>query len=314
MNNFVSVIIPNYNGMEHLGECLGSLIEQTFGSFDITVVDNGSTDNSVNFITENYPSVNVLKLNRNYGFARGANEGIKNVLMNTCSEYILLLNNDVVCSRDFIENFLKGFKNKNVLSCACRMMNYYDRTVIDDCGITFNRYGHPFALCHGEKYDASFKRGEGITGCCAGAGLYKKEVFKKIGLFDENFIAYYEDVDLAVRIKIQGYECGYADDAVCYHKRGGSYGKVKFYDTEMCSRNLVFIWAKNYPVGFIFRKTPLFISGEIRRYHHLLKNFFLREALFSFKGLIRGVCGVLGMLKKRRMYSSAEKEICEKIF
>ncbi len=314
MDSRVSVIIPNYNGMEHLAECLGSLAEQSYTGFSITVVDNGSEDMSVDYIRKYFPSADVVELGRNYGFARAVNEGIKRALGNSRPEKILLLNNDVVCDRFFIENFLKGFDNAKVYSCACRMMNYYDRSVIDDCGISLNRYGHPFASGHGSRYEENKKYGAGITGCCAGAGMYKTEVFEKIGLFDEDFIAYYEDVDMALRIKLSGYECGFAGDAVCYHKRGGSYGKVRYYDTEMCSRNLIFLWIKNYTAGFIFRKFPLFVSGEIRRYYHLLKNQLLKEAFYSFGGLLRGIPGIPRMIKKRRVYSAAEKEICAKIF
>jgi len=299
MNGSVSVIIPNYNGTEHLRECMDSLLNQTYKDFDITVVDNSSTDDSVSFIKNNYHTVKIIRLDKNYGFARAVNEGIKDALQKEDTKFILLLNNDIVCCDNFIEYFLTAFINDNIYSAACRMLNYYNRGIIDDCGIMLNKFGHPYARGHGETDENQYLTGTGITGCCAGAGLYRCEVFEKIGLFDEDFIAYYEDVDMAIRIKLYGKECMFAGEAVCYHKRGGSYGKIKYYDTVMCSRNLVSLWAKYYPAGIPAGKLHLFFEGELRRYYHLLKNSEIKEALYSLKGLLSGLINIPLMISKR---------------
>jgi Predicted glycosyltransferases len=177
----VTIVIPNYNGIDHLDECLNSLRNQTLKLFQILVVDNGSTDSSVAFIENNYPEVKLIKLNTNVGFSKAVNKGIKYAIEEFKSQYIILLNNDIKCSNSFVEEMIKGFVSEEVGSVASKMLNYFQNSIIDNAGDFIKKMGSPFARGHGEKDNGQYNTPEFVFGACAGAAIYKAEVFNDVG-------------------------------------------------------------------------------------------------------------------------------------
>ena len=292
----ISVIIPNYNGLKHLKSCFDSLKEQSYGDHEIILVDNNSSDDSVKFTESNYPCVRIIKLNSNTGFAKAVNEGIKN----SAAEFVLLLNNDTECDKYFLEEMMKGMKDEMTGSVACKMLNYTNRKIIDDAGDFIKSKGSPYARGFGENDTGQFDKEEYIFGACAGAALYRKEVFRKAGYFDEDFFAYYEDVDLSFRMQLAGYKCFYNPKALCYHKRGGTSGLQSGFQTMLCEKNLVALRLKNYPLILLIKNFPFFFYVRVQRYFI----FLIRHspALFAsaVKGYFLGLMEIPRSLKKRK--------------
>ncbi|MCP3676917.1 MAG: glycosyltransferase family 2 protein, partial [Deltaproteobacteria bacterium] len=187
----VTVVIPNWNGKHFLKTCLDSLKNQTYTNHTIIVVDNGSTDGSVEFLDEFYPHVEVVRFPENRGFSAAVNGGIKRAR----GTYIALLNNDTEVDSRWLEELVKALERQpEVGFCASKMLNYYKRTIIDTIGDGFSRYGIAFKRGTRKKDAPRYKREEYLFGACAGASIYRKELFEDVGLFDEDFFAYLEDI------------------------------------------------------------------------------------------------------------------------
>ena len=292
----ISIVIPNYNGMEHLGVCYDSLRKQTYRDFEIILVDNNSKDDSVEFTEKNYPDIKVLKVNYNSGFAKAVNGGIKI----STGEYILLLNNDTECKDDFLTEMISGFKDKDTGSVACKMLNFYKRDNIDDAGDFIKLQGSPYARGHGEQDMGQFDREKFIFGACAGAAIYRKDIFNKIGYFDEDFFAYYEDVDMSFRMQIAGYKCYYNPKAVCYHKRGATTKTMTGFETMLCEKNLVALRLKNYPLMMLLKCFPYFVIVRLKRYYKFLTEHSSSLFFSAVKGYCKGLLEIPKSLRKRK--------------
>ena len=309
----VSVIIPNYNGIEHLETCLESLKNQTIDKFRIIFVDNNSKDNSVKFIRLYYPEIAILELKRNKGFAGAVNDGIRFSLNDPTVKYIVLLNNDIECDKNFLIEMRKGFVSGDIGSVACKMLNFYKRNIIDSAGDFVNIKGSPYARGHGQKDIGQFNQPEYVFGACAGAVMYKREVFESVGFFDEDFFAYYEDVDYDLRMQLSGFKCFYNPRAICYHKRGATGKIIDGYQTYMCEKNLPALRIKNYPLGLYLMYQPLFLSGRIRRYYHFAVNNSFNLLITAVKGYLKGLSEIPKSIRKR-IHIQKSKKINNKYF
>ncbi len=298
----ISIVIPNYNGLEHLKTCFTSLKKQTLQDYTIILADNGSSDPSAEYTKEQFPDSAVIKIGYNSGFAKAVNEGIKYSLNNTPSEFILLLNNDIELADNFLETAVKALEShKDASILAVKMLNYYNRNIIDDCGDFIKAGGgSPIARGHGEADTGRYDKAEYIFGACAGAAVYRKELFGTIGFFDESFFAYYEDIDLSFRAQLAGLKCYYEPEAVCYHKRGGTSSVATHgFQTEMCERNLVLMRFKNYPLSVYLLYQPLFFAARLNRYFLFIKDHSFVIFLRAVKGYIRGIFKVLTKIPAR---------------
>lgn len=298
----ISIVIPNYNGLEHLKTCFTSLKKQTLQDYTVILADNGSSDPSAEYTKEQFPEAAIIKIGYNSGFAKAVNEGIKYSLNNTPSEFILLLNNDIELADNFLETAVKALEShKDASILAVKMLNYYNRNIIDDCGDFIKAGGgSPIARGHGETDTGQYDKAEYIFGACAGAAVYRKEVFGAIGFFDESFFAYYEDIDLSFRAQLAGFKCFYEPNAVCYHKRGGTSSVATHgFQTEMCERNLVLMRFKNYPLSVYLLYQPLFFAARLNRYFLFIKDHSFVIFLRAVKGYIRGIFKVLTKIPAR---------------
>lgn len=269
----VSVVIPNFNGMAYLERVLSSLEKQTVKEFEVILVDNGSTDGSAAFVEENFSWVRLLRLSQNFGFCRGVNEGIKA----SRAPYVLLLNNDTETEPDFVAQMQQALgRHPNAFSCQARMMQFDKRDRIDDAGNYYCAFGWAFARGKG-KEEAAFLREEQIFASCAGAAIYRKELFSQIGYFDEEHFAYLEDTDIGYRARILGYENWYAPEAVVYHVGSGTSGsRYNQFKTRYSSRNNIYMIYKNMPLWQIILNLPFLAAG-----------FGIKILFFSLKGLGR---------------------------
>jgi hypothetical protein len=259
--------------------------------FVVILADNGSKDDSVKNTKEQFPDAVTIEIGYNSGFAKAVNEGVKYSLKHFNSNLIFLLNNDIELEDNFFEiaqNSLNSGLNASIL--AVKMLNYFNRDMIDDCGDFIKANGgSPLARGNNEKDTGQYDKQEYIFGACAGAAFYKKEVFEDIGLFDETFFAYYEDIDLSFRAQLAGYKCLYEPKAVCYHKRGGTSSIATHgFQTEMCERNLVLMRIKNYPLSIYLLYQPLFFIARLKRDYSFIRFHSFTIFARAIKGNIRG--------------------------
>lgn len=303
----ISIIIPNYNGKEHLKDCFDSLRKQTFKRFEIILVDNNSADESVKYTQKNYPEVKILQLSTNTGFAKAVNEGINFSLNYPEIKYIVLLNNDIECDPNFLQEMLNGFKENDIGCVAGKMLNFYNRMLIDDAGDFIKTKGSPFARGHGEIDQGQYDKEEYIFGGCGGAVTYKREVFETIGMFDEDFFAYYEDVDFNFRMQLGGFKCYYNPKAVCYHKRGATTNDKIGFQTMLCEKNLVAVRIKNYPLSTLLKWSPYFFAVRFRRYNNFLKQTNSKVFWSAVKGYFKGLLELPKSIMKRRKVQKLAK-------
>ena len=210
-----TVVIPNYNGIEYVEKCLTSLRHEPAR---VILVDNGSTDGSLELVREKFPEVRLIAMDRNYGFCKAANRGMEA----SKTTYVILLNNDTVAEPGFVKALEKAMdSDSRAFSGAARMVNLRHPERIDDAGDYYCALGWAFAAGRDkprENYDGPRE----IFSACGGACIYRRQVLGRIGLLDENHFAYLEDVDLGYRARLYGYRNLYVPEAVVRHAGSAS--------------------------------------------------------------------------------------------
>ncbi len=279
----VSIVIPNYNGIVYLKNCLRSLSEQTGVSAEIIVVDNGSGDGSQDYVRRHFPECVLVCLDRNYGFCRAVNEGIRRA----AGPYVILLNNDTEVHPDFAGCLLGAIREDGRrFSCAAKMLDYRDRTLLDSAGDCYCALGWGLARGRGEPA-GRYASGREIFSSCAGAAIYRKELVEKLGGFDEAHFAYLEDMDLSWRAKIHGYRHWYAPEAMVFHVGSATSGsRYNSFKVLHSAGNNVYMIYKNMPFLQMLLNAPLLLAGFAVKYL-----FFVRKGLGRDyrQGLLRGV-------------------------
>jgi GT2 family glycosyltransferase len=278
----LTVIIPNFNGLNHLKECLKSLKEQNM-NFGVVVVDNGSSDGGAKYVENNYPEYDLIINSENLGFSRAVNQGIKSV--NT--DYIVLLNNDVVLGKNCIKNLLKcAQKHDDVFAVGSKMLQSNNEHLIDDAGDEYTLLGFTRKVGNNKSTDLYNSERE-IFSACAGAALYRRDIFEEIGYFDENFFAYMEDVDISYRSRIYGYKCVYCPDALVYHVGSATSGsKYNAFKIRLAARNNVYVPYKNMPWPLLLLNIIFLFMGYSIKYLFFLRKGYGNDYL---KGLNEGL-------------------------
>jgi GT2 family glycosyltransferase len=249
-NPAVSVIVPNWNGMRFVGMCLDSLAQLHFENFEVIVVDNGSMDGSREMIEEKYPWARLLKLPYNKGFAIACNEGIKA----SNAEYVVLLNNDIEVVADWLTELYEGMERHPECGMGTTKMMFLDnRDVFYNTGDLFHSWSAGGGRGQGEKDNGQYDQEDYVFGACAGAGIYRKELFKQIGLFDEDFFIFAEDVDLNMRSQLQGFQAVYLPKSKVYHIGTATVGLYSDRYVYLCKRNDILVFIKNYSLKMYFK-------------------------------------------------------------
>ena len=260
----VSVVTPNYNGLKFLNSYFETLLIQSRFIEEIIIIDNNSTDGSQEFIEEfikspNYPiDIILIKNEENLGFAPAVNQGIREAK----SEYIYSINNDVELEWNALEEVIKSMDEsidlgENPFSIQSKMIQHYNRKLIDDAGDEYNILAWTKKMGDGQPIERYNEKRE-IFSSCAGAALYRKSALDEIGLFDENFFAYVEDVDLSYRAQLYGYKNFYCPNSIVYHYGSATSGsRYNEFKIKLAARNNVFLIYKNFPIlqkiiNFIF--------------------------------------------------------------
>lgn len=277
----VAVIIPNYNGKEYIEECLLSLENQTYKDFSVIVVDNASTDDSVSLIESKFPSVDIIKLDDNYGFSRAANEGLIRTKKN---EFVILLNADTKADSMFVEELVRAIeKDDNIFSVASKMLQLNKPDIYDGAGDLYCCLGWAYALGK-DKRVGKYEKESNVFSACAGACIYRRALFEQIGYFDEFHFMYLEDVDIGYRARIMGFVNKYNPKAVVYHAGSGITGsRYNSFKVRIAARNSWYVIYKNMPTLQIIINLPFFAIGfGIKALFFIMKGFG-REYLSGMK-------------------------------
>lgn len=238
----VSVIIPSWNGARLLPRVLDSLREQTFRDFETVVVDNGSEDESVALLRSDHPTVRIVELDTNHGFAGAVNAGIAA----SRASVVALLNNDAVADVRWLEALVGALRaHPEVGSCASRMLDLEDPRRIDSAGDQLGIF--PSNYGKGQLDDARFRRPAYVLSACAGAAAYRRTMLDDLGGFDERYFAYMEDVDLGVRAQFLGYDCLYVPDAVVYHEGSRTSDRMPERKFFLLMRNSLLVFFQYMP-------------------------------------------------------------------
>lgn len=252
--NRVAIIVLNWNGLNDTLTCLDSLISQSYPYFQIILIDNGSRDDSVPRLTE-YVSrhANRIRFHKNpvnLGFAGGVNTGIKLALEDNFT-YIALINNDAVAERQWLAWLVDCIEPSDV-GIATGLLLHSDGKTIDSTGDWYSKWGLPFPRSRGENTVFAPVSGY-VFGASGGATLFKTRVFKDIGLFDEDFFAYYEDIDICFRTQLAGWKVKYVSEAIAYHKQGASSRKIAGFTIYQTFKNLPLVYIKNVPSSLLIK-------------------------------------------------------------
>ena len=273
-----TVIIPNYNGLRFMEPCMEALRNQTVKDYELLVVDNGSTDGSVEWLKEN--KIPTIFLETNTGFSGAVNTGIKAAT----TPYVILLNNDTKADPRYVEMLEKAMgRSEKIFSVSCQMIQMYHPELIDDAGDCYSLLGWAFQRGVGqplERYDHARR----VFSACAGAAIYRREVFEKIGYFDEMHFAYLEDIDVGYRARLYGYDNLYCPEAKVLHVGSGTSGsKYNAFKVKLASRNSIYLNYKNMPTWQLILNFPGLFLGTAVKYAFFLKKGFGKEYLEGLK-------------------------------
>ena len=269
----VLIVVLNWNGLTDTERCLESLAKLTYGKFTILLVDNASTepktDDKLAEFEKTYGNRLVTLSNTtNEGFAGGVNTGIRYGIDNKF-DYIALFNNDAVAKPDWLTNLMTAAK-RQASAATTGLLLHADGTTIDSSGDWYSTWGLPFPRARNQPTATAPESGF-VFGASGGATLYKTSLFETIGLFDETFFAYYEDVDVSFRAQLTGHSVYYEKSAIAYHKQGASSVKVPGFGVKQALKNLPLLYIKNVP-------NDLLLSVGIR--------FWFAYSLITLKAII----------------------------
>ncbi len=231
----VTVIIPHHNRIDLLRECLLSLRDQSFPDVEVTVVDNGSSDGSREAIAAEFPEVHIIPLPQNRGFSAACNEGIRA----TTSPFVLLLHNDVSCDRDLVKELVSALEADHDYAWAAPLsLQTGNPSGIDNCGLFFSWVGIARKRCAGAPRESVGQRPMPIFGAAGNAAMFRRSFFTTVGLFDERFLAYCEDWELALRAHGKGIRCVFVPPAVCFHSESSTWGRNSDLTIHHFQRNM----------------------------------------------------------------------------
>ena len=298
----VSVVIPNWNGAHHLRVCLDALRAQTYPYVEVVLVDNASTDGSQMFVTEGYPEVRLLALDRNLGLTGGNNVGFRAAR----GEILVSLNNDTEADPRFVQSLVEPLlEYPEAGMVAAKMLLFDQRDQIHSAGDGYGVDGIPFNRGVWQRDEGQFDGSGWIFGGCGGAVAYRRTMLDDVGLFDESFFMYCEDVDLNWRAQLGGWKCWYTPEAVVYHKLSATGGGpiASFYT----GRNTLWVIAKNYPGALLRRYWRQVFGAQWAVAWDALRAWRGEAARARLRGQAAGLLGWPKMLKKRRAIQAVRR-------
>jgi GT2 family glycosyltransferase len=267
----LSVVVPTINSIEEVKACIASLKRQSIGC-NIIVVANGTTDGTQRYLSNEHPDVTVLSYQKPLGFAGAVNAGIRHALSDNAS-HVALLNNDAVADRRWLEYLYKSMcarPDAGMVTCKIKLS---DANKFDSTGDYYTSWLLPYPRGRGVRDKGQYDTAEEVVSASGGASLYSVEMFGQVGLFDEDFFAYYEDIDICLRARHAGWRIYYEPRAVVDHAIGGTSRGIKGFTTLQTMKNLPLLYIKNVPFSILIK----YVHG-----------FNLAYLLFGLRAISRG--------------------------
>jgi GT2 family glycosyltransferase len=300
------VIVPNWNGRSDLERCLPALQAQTLDDFEVIVVDNGSSDGSLELLETEFPEVRVVELGENRGFATANNIGIRAAR----GRYIALLNNDTRVDPAWLAELVACLeRHPRAASVTSKMLLMQHPDTIDGAGDVLTWTFLPYPRGHGEPDRGQYEQEREVFSASGGAALWRGDVLKRLGAFDEEFFAYYEDVDLGFRARLQGLECWYVPTSVVLHQRGGTTRGITEFELYHPLKNRWFMILKNTPTRLFARHLPEILLGDLHWIRRAVANRRSRAALRAYGVVIRSIPRLLR--ERRKIQPARELPLAE---
>lgn len=292
-----AVVILNFNGKHWLEKFLPNVIQYSTEESDVIIADNASTDDSIEFLEKNFPYIQIIKLEKNHGFAGGYNEALKQIDY----PYFVLLNSDVEVSKNWLSKPIQLLSSSEKIGAVQpKLLMQTDKSRFEYAGAAggyIDRLGYAFCrgriVSHVEVDEGQYDENVKIFWASGAAMFVKSELFNKVGGFDASFFAHYEEIDLCWRIKNLGYDIYFEPKSKVYHVGGGTLSNDSPKKTFLNFRNSLAMLYKNLPKAKRFKIiiTRLILDGLIAC-HMLLKLRFshfaaVAKAHFSFYGMIK---------------------------
>lgn len=283
--NRVAVVIPNWDGADLLRQCINSILNQTHANITIVIVENGSKDDSVDILNSYGDKLVVLAQDHNLGFAGGVNVGI-NYALDHGMEYVALFNNDATADRDWVKNLVAVLDEYKEVGIVTSKILIDGTNEIDSTGDWYTTTGMPFPRGRGEVDKHQYDTLTLVFGASGGASLYRSELFRDIGIFDEDFFAYYEDVDISFRAQLRGWIVKYEPSAVVYHKLSATSSKHGFFSIHQSAKNFWLLFIKDVPSPLFFKYLP----QATYRYLRMFAARLIKGGFFAFfQGFIKAL-------------------------
>jgi len=300
------IITPNYNGNDFLKNYFESVLEQTYTNFKVIFIDNSTNQDSYNYIKQFYGEklgkgkIILVNTPKNYGFAKSNNLGIKMAFKDTECKYIICLNNDTCVKPDFLkELIISTEKHPEAASIQSKMIWGTDPNLIDSVGLEYSKNGLGFNRGAYESVK-KYKEEVEIFGSCAGACLFRRDSLEDVKIddeyFDEDFFAYYEDFDLALRLRWAGWSSWYSPRAIVYHYKGGTGGIKSDFTIYHNWRNYTWTVFKNIPTFYLVKYGILIFLTELMQ---LFINITRKKMKTIFKAKIDAYSSIGKFFKKK---------------
>jgi len=302
----ISVIILNWNGKEFIKTCLDSVFKTKYPNYEVIVVDNGSTDGSVEFIKSKYSKVKLIRNRKNLGYAKGNNIGIKS----SKGKYLVALSNDTKVDPNWLKELVRVAESDNSIGICASKQLYFDRPcIINSTGIVVFKDGTARNRGLGEKDEGRYDKIEEVFGAPGASTFFRREMLNKIGLFDSDYFSYQEEFDLAWRARLCGWKCVYVPNALVYHRVGATSRRYPNIAAYYMHRNRLWTIVKNFSLSSIVIYLPYIFLYELGSilYSLLTQNFIHVKAIFD---ALKGIPKILKKRKKiQKMRTVPESEI-----
>ena len=286
----VSIVIPTWNSLKWLPECLEGVFSQTFEDFEVILVDNGSSDDTLAYVQHHYPQVRIHTFGTNRGFAAAVNAGVQLAR----GEYVVLLNADTHPRPEWLAALVRVMDSgPPAIGClASKMLTMADPTIIDAAGDLLSWYGSTRKRGHGRPAE-EFTEIDDVFSPCGGAALYRRSFLDEVGYYDERFFAYLGDVDVGLRGRLLGYRCLFVPTAeILHHGHGAGIPQGRY--VRFITRNRLLLLTKNLPLRLLLQHARHLIFGQI---------YFViayQEPLHSFAGYLSYLVALPHVLRERR--------------
>lgn len=295
----ISIIIVNYSGKKFLKDCFNSLKNINYNNFEVIMVDNGSTDDSVKYVKSSFPWVRVIQNEKNLGFAQGNNIGIKA----SRGEYILFLNNDTIVEPDFLIELVKIIEsNPSIGVCQSKLLLMDDKNMLDSVGSFLTQWG--FISFEGvyERDNGQYDKYREVFSVKGVSMIVRRKVLEEVGIFDSDFFAYFEESDLCWRAWLGGYKVAFVPWSIVYHKFGGTSTDLGLpfvyyhsYKNRICSL------IKNLNMKNLINFLPIHIILCIGiSFYYIFRKLQMRKGLAILKAIMWTIINFNKTLEKRK--------------